>query len=124
MTHKYNAKPRTIDGITFPSTAEAIRYIQLKMLERAGDIKDLSLQPNFEIYKAFKCKGKKYAAIKYIADFKYLERSTGLTVIEDVKGKETEGFKLKKKMFLSQYGEDHDFRVIKIDPSEYRKYGF
>ena len=48
--HKYNVSSkerRTVDGITFDSMAEMNRYMELKMLERAGIITDLELQPKF-----------------------------------------------------------------------------
>ena len=48
--HKYKVaskERRTIDGITFDSLAEMNRYLELKMLEKAGIITDLELQPKF-----------------------------------------------------------------------------
>ena len=36
--NKFGAKRTTIDGITFDSKLEADRYIQLKLLEKAGKI--------------------------------------------------------------------------------------
>ena len=45
--NKYGARKTVIDGITFDSKREAIRYQELKLLERAGEIKDLELQPKY-----------------------------------------------------------------------------
>lgn len=39
--HKYHAKPTTVDGIRFASKAEARRYSELRLLEKAGEIKNL-----------------------------------------------------------------------------------
>lgn len=106
MTHlsknKYRNKKTVIDGITFDSKAEARRYAELKLLERAGEIKDLELQPKYRLLDGFKKNGKTYRPIDYIADFKYVDRE-GKTIVEDVKGKETEVFKIKQKLFEMKY---------------------
>lgn len=82
---------------------EAERYKELKTLEKLGHIRDLELQPKFEILPKYEINGKKVRAINYIADFKYEVRSTGETVVEDVKGVKTDIYKLKKKLFEYQY---------------------
>ena len=85
----------------FDSILEAKRYKELKILERNGEIKNLELQPHFLLQENFKKNGKAYRKIEYIADFKYEEN--GQVIVEDVKGKETEVFKLKRKMFEYNY---------------------
>ena len=100
-THKYNAKKVKVDGIEFDSKKEANRYFELKMLERAGKIKELKLQPKFLLQDGFERDGKKYRAIFYIADFEYIK--DGKRIVEDVKGVRTQTYKLKKKMFLKKY---------------------
>ena len=100
-THKYNAKKVKVDGISFDSKKEANRYFELKMLERAGKIKELKLQPKFLLQDGFERDGKKYRAIFYIADFEYIK--DGKRIVEDVKGVRTDVYKLKKKMFLKKY---------------------
>ena len=100
-THKYNAKKVKVDGIKFDSKKEANRYFELKMLERAGKIKELKLQPKFLLQDGFVRDGEKYRAIFYIADFEYIK--DGKKVVEDVKGVRTQTYKLKKKMFLKKY---------------------
>ncbi|MDD3747626.1 MAG: DUF1064 domain-containing protein, partial [Anaerostipes sp.] len=42
---KYGARKTVIDGITFDSKREAKRYQELKLLEQAGEISYLELQP-------------------------------------------------------------------------------
>lgn len=104
---KYGAIRTEVDGIMFASKAEARRYGELLLIEKAGEIQNLELQPKFVLQEAFECeqygksKKKKISAIRYIADFKYQEK--GITVIEDVKGMMTPVFRLKMKMFLKQY---------------------
>ena len=108
--HKYNAKPAVIDGHKFPSKAEAARYGELKLMAAAGLITSLQLQPSFVLQKGFTDnKGEKHRAIKYVADFQYIEN--GATVVEDVKGIETPVFKIKLKLLLNLY-RGIDFRLI------------
>ena len=96
---KYNAKKTELDGIKFDSQHEAVRYSQLKLLLRAGEISDLQLQPVFELQPSFKHNGKTIRAIKYVADFTYKDRD-GKIHIEDAKGMKTKEYLLKKKMML------------------------
>lgn len=93
--HKYNAVPTTVDGIRFASKSEATRYAELKLLERAGKIRNLALQPKFPLV----VNGIEVA--QYWADFKYFEGNE--TVVEDRKGFETDVFKLKRKLFEAIY---------------------
>jgi hypothetical protein len=111
--HKYGAKKTTIDGITFDSKREATRYSNLCLLERAGAITDLELQPKFELQPSFRdVDGKHQRAIYYIADFAYDEPGCDRRIVEDVKGMETAVFKLKKKLFLFTHP-DYELRVVK-----------
>lgn len=108
---KYNNKKTIVDNIKFDSKAEANRYIELKMLEKARKISDLELQPKFILQEQYiNNKGEKIRAITYKADFCYLEGNK--IVVEDVKGVETKEFKIKKKLFENKY-RDIDFRLIK-----------
>ena len=108
---KYNARKTEIDGVLFDSKKEANRYCELKLLEKGKVISNLELQPKFELAEGFRYQGKKYQAINYIADFKYVEEN-GIEVIEDVKGMKTDVYNIKKKLFLLRYGERFDFREI------------
>lgn len=110
--NKYGAHKTTIDGHTFDSAREAERYCELKVMAKAGVIKHLELQPSFPLQDGFECKGKKYRPIIYKADFAYTDEH-GEYVVEDVKGMETDVFKLKRKMFIKKYGDRCDFRIIK-----------
>ena len=108
--NKYHNKKVQIDMNVFDSIAESRRYKELKLLERAGEISELELQPRFLLQEGFKKNGKTFRKIEYIADFKYIEN--GKIVIEDVKGKETEVFKLKRKLFEHEYP-DYELKIIK-----------
>lgn len=107
--NKYSAEKTVIDGIKFDSKKEARRYAELKLLEKAGAICDLKLQPKFVLQEGFKQNGKTYREISYIADFSYVEN--GKLVAEDTKGFKTEVFKIKEKLFRYKFA-NVDFRVL------------
>ena len=111
---KYKNKKVTVDGILFDSKAEADRYLYLKRLLRAGKITDLELQKKYEIiptqYKIYKRYGRGGKQLKdgkmcleraatYIADFVYKDNA-GNVIVEDVKGKRTKDYILKRKLML------------------------
>ena len=102
---KYNSRKTIIDGITFDSKKEAKRYVELKNKQDEGEITDLRLQVPFELVPSFTIeidgKKRKRRNIRYIADFAYYEN--GQKVVEDVKGRKTEIYKLKKKLFEYKY---------------------
>ena len=110
VMNKYRNKKVQIDRYVFDSIAEGARYRELALLERAGKIKNLELQPRFLLQEGFKKNGKTYRKIEYIADFKYEEN--GKIVVEDVKGMQTDVFKLKHKLFEHKYPE-YELRIIK-----------
>ena len=108
--NKYRNKKIIVDDYIFDSIQESRRYKELKLLLRAGQIKDLELQPHFLLQEGFKKNGKTYRKIEYIADFKYIEN--GKTIVEDVKGLQTDVFKIKHKLFEKKYP-DLELRIIK-----------
>ena len=97
-TSKYKAKKTIVDGIKFDSQKEALRYKELKLLEKVHKIDNLRLQVPFTLID----KSKHGRAIKYIADFVYC--SNGLEIVEDVKGYKTDVYKLKKRLLAEKYG--------------------
>ena len=100
---KYHSKKTVIDGINFDSKKEAMRYQELKLLERAGKIRDLKLQPEYELIPKFKKNNKTYRKTIYKADFSYFDIEGNKYIIEDVKGFKTDVYKLKKKLFEYTY---------------------
>lgn len=97
---KYHAQRTVVDNISFHSKREAARYSELKLLERAGVIRNLELQVPyvFELNDIRIC--------KYMADFRYEELSrnghnTWVTVIEDSKGMATKDYMIKRKLMLA-----------------------
>lgn len=98
---KYNAKKVIIDGITFDSKKESKRYLELKQMQENGEIHDLQLQVPFELIPSFEIvidgKKRKRRKMQYIADFVYYIGN--VRIVEDVKGRKTEVYKIKKKIF-------------------------
>lgn len=93
---KYKNRKTIVNGITFDSAKEARRYSELVLLEKAGVINTLKLQPSFKIV----VNGVKICT--YRADFSYTEN--GKFVVEDVKGFKTRIYGLKKKLLLATHG--------------------
>lgn len=101
--NKYHNKKVIIDGIKFDSQKEGNYYLKLKMLEKAGKIRDLRLQVPFVVLETFKVDDRTYRKTKYIADFTYYDDKDKLHVI-DVKGFHTNEYQLKKKLMAWKYG--------------------
>lgn len=120
--NKYGNKKVEYDGITFDSKKEAIRWAELKLLERSGHISDLHRQEKFvlipsqyervetgEYYKTGASKGLPKTkevcvekAVVYVADFVYTEN--GKMVVEDTKGFKTKEYVIKRKLMLKNFG--------------------
>ena len=97
------------DLVTFDSKKEAKRFDELLLLAKQGIIKNLTLQPEFEIIPTVRWNKKTLCKIKYIADFKYEQNEN--IVVEDVKGFKTDVYQFKKRLFLLQ-NPTLDFREI------------
>lgn len=108
---KYNNQKTIVDGIEFDSKKEAEYYCQLKLLKKAGEIKEIGLQPRYELQPGFEKNGVKYRPITYVADF-VITNNDGTTEVVDIKGVETQVFKIKQKLFEYMYP-DKSLKVIK-----------
>ena len=124
MYRKYHNKKTVIDGIKFDSKLEAERYSQLKILERAGVIRDLELQPEYELIPSFRKNGKTWRRTVYKADFRYILAEDDSYIIEDVKGSTTVitgVFRLKQKLFEYKYPEYTISIVTSKDIKKFQK---
>lgn len=99
---KYRNVRTQIDGRRFDSKAEANRYSELCLLQRAGVISDLECQPRYVV-------GTGKRPPVYVGDFAYIE--SGRLIVEDVKGVQTPVFRLKAKLFRERYP-DIELRII------------
>lgn len=101
--NKYRNKKIIVDGIEFDSKLEANRYCQLRILEKAKEIKNLRRQVEYIIQEGFKKNNKTIRPIKYVADFVYYDLKKKKIIIEDTKGYKNEVYKIKKKIFEYKY---------------------
>jgi hypothetical protein len=92
IRHKFNAKPSTYDGIKFASKKEQKRYLELRVLESAGDILFFLRQTPMHLT----------GGVKYVCDFLIFWADDTVT-FEDVKGMRTPMYKLKKKQVEALY---------------------
>ena len=93
----------------FDSKREARRYMDLWLMQRAGEISGLRTQVKYELIpKQVHKDGTKEKSIEYVADFVY--EQGGETVVEDSKGfRDTSSaayrlFVMKRKMMLYFHG--------------------
>lgn len=103
---KYGNRKVAYNGIKFDSIGEKNRYIELKKLEEQGLITALGTQVKIELLSKFKHENKTIRAITYIADFRYFDVETGIEILEDFKGYETDIFKIKKKLLLHKIAKE------------------
>lgn len=96
---KYNNHSTWIGDLRFDSKAEALRWTELKLLEAAGQIVNLRRQVAYPLYV------NKKLICTYKADFVY-DIVGGRHVVEDVKGHQTQVFKLKSKLFAAVRGQE------------------
>ena len=120
---KYKNKKVCVNGLYFDSKKEAKRFMQLLEKQQNGEISSLQTQVKYVLipsqYESYERYGKKGQKLKdgrskverecaYIADFVYVDNSTGETVVEDVKGYRMKGaydlFTVKRKLMLYMHG--------------------
>lgn len=89
--NKYGNVRTEVDGIKFHSRKEAARYEVLRDMQAAGSITNLRLQVPFRLLVNDKL------VCRYISDFVYTN-TDGAEIVEDVKGRLTDVYKLKKKL--------------------------
>lgn len=91
--------------ITFDSMKEARRFDELRIMRKAGRIRDLRLQVEFTLREAYTtAEGYRVRAIRYKADFTYLDESGNL-IVEDAKTRptKTKEYAIKKKLMLEKF---------------------
>ena len=117
---KYGARKatRTTESgatITFDSQKEARRYDELLLMQQAGRIQGLRLQPQYTLQESYVTpEGERIRAIRYVADFDYYEwrlwpgevNKSWYKVVEDVKSTatRTREYELKKKLMAERRG--------------------
>lgn len=118
---KYRNIKCSAGGENFDSRKEARRFQELKLCEKAGDIRDLKVHPRFVLLDGFvDGAGEYHRPITYVADYQYFDVKEGVTVVEDVKALNrktgklilTEAFKIKRKLLLNVLPDGTVFRVV------------
>lgn len=108
--NKYHARKVVAQGQVFDSEKEYARYLELKLLEKAGEISGLERQVKYDLIpKQMDEEGKMIERpTVYVADFQYRDNNTGEFIVEDVKGyrrgQAYAVFSLKRKLMLWRYG--------------------
>lgn len=109
--NKYRNKKTTEFGIEFDSRREALRYVELRIMQAAGEIENIKVQHSFQLLPSMKkTKENTYwerseRGVVYIADFTY--NKGGLLVVEDVKSpitRKSPAYVLKRKLMLYMHG--------------------
>lgn len=87
------------------SKKEHYRSLQLQNMQRSGLISCLREQVPFELIPAFTYDdGTREHAVRYIADFVYVDNASGQTIVEDTKGFRTREYIIKRKLMHFIHG--------------------
>jgi hypothetical protein len=116
---KYRAKRTVVDGIAFHSKGEAFRWMELKLLERTGQLAKVERQVPYALHASPSQPGH-IAAItigKYVADFRYAARVGDMWTVEDFKGYDTPLSKWKRKHAEAEYG----IKILLTGPAAKRR---
>jgi len=103
---KYNNTKIEVDGFKFDSKKESKRYQELKILKKAGIIKDFKMQVPYLLIPSQKdtiTKKTLERPVKYLADFVVIGFDN-TEIVEDTKGMRTALYILKRKLMLYVHG--------------------
>ena len=125
---RFNAKKKIIDGITFDSGREAARYEELKLLQLAGEIRNLKCHTRYPLkigevpikIRSDRCPNGR--PVMYTDDFSYEEKVMWYPngeerfmawgeVVEDVKGYDAPIARLRRAVWEACYGQQ--IRIVK-----------
>ena len=102
------AQKTELDGLQFDSKGESKRWADLQLRERAGEIRTLMRQEDFEFHlpAVGMLAYDSGRPVIYRADFTYEEYSNGkwVMVVEDYKGVRTKEYKIKKALMKFFHG--------------------
>jgi hypothetical protein len=100
---KYGAQRVEVDGISFDSKKEARRWGELKLLERAGEIRELRRQVVVPLEgRDGPLLARKGRQMRITVDFGYVEVASGLTIYEDAKGMPTRDYEVRRSVAGAQ----------------------
>ena len=96
--HKFGAIATTVEGIRFDSKAEAARWQELCLMEKAGAISELKSQVKWPLSVNGTVIG------YYRVDFQYVVKGDTTVTCEDTKGVRTPMFSWKAKHMKAEHG--------------------
>lgn len=101
---KYRNRKTEANGFVFDSVKEANRYRELLLLQKAGVVAEIELQPRFLLQAAYMDGPKLVRKMEYVADFR-VTYSDGMVEVEDVKSPatKTKTYLIKRKLFRKLY---------------------
>jgi hypothetical protein len=100
---KYSAQRVEVDGISFDSKKEARRWGELKLLVRAGEIRELRRQVVLPLEgRDGPLLTRTGRRMRITVDFGYVEVLTGLTIYEDAKGMPTRDYEVRRSVAGAQ----------------------
>ena len=103
---KYRNVKRQVEGLTFDSTGELGRWMQLCLMQEAGEIHSLERQVPFILCPPVRLVGESRASsIKFVADFVY-QTKDGKRVIEDWKGIDLPVARMERRLMKHIHGVD------------------
>jgi hypothetical protein len=118
ITNNY-FRTKKVDG--YDSKTECKRAWELKLLEKAGKIKDLKEQVSFELQPSFKtAQGKTIRKMEYTPDFVYYDFKFKGLVAEESKGFRTPDYRIRAKLFQYKYPQ-YIFIETGLPPKRKRK---
>ena len=98
MANKFGAIATEVDGIQFDSLKEARRWGELRLMEKAGEIRSLRRQVRIDLQgRDGPLKTRTGKQMKMTVDFAYEDRRLGWAeVLEDSKGKPTRDYEVRR----------------------------
>ena len=108
---KYRNQKVSMGDHSFDSKKEMNRFLELSLLQKAGEIEDLRCQVKYVLIPAQrdeKTNKLLERECSYVADFAYLRG--GRLVVEDTKGFRTKDYIIKRKLMLFRYG----IRILEV----------
>lgn len=98
---KYRNVPTIVDGVRFASKREAKYYLELRHRESSGEVGGVDMQRRFALIAP-----NGMLICTYVADFCFWDHVEGRFRCIDVKGVETDVFKIKRKLMKACLGID------------------
>ncbi|MBB3256890.1 DUF1064 domain-containing protein [Paraburkholderia sp. WP4_3_2] len=94
------------EGLKFDSKREAKRWHELVAMQARGEIAELERQVVFVLATGVVIAGRKRPALRYVADFVYERPGIDGQIVEDAKGRVTEGYRIKRHLMKAVHGLD------------------